>query len=235
MRIAPNFSEEDHKTWSILFNNQTPLRAQQLVPEFLMGLELLGIDGKKIPDLELVNQKLKKLTGWNGVYVEGFADPVAFFKMLSEKKFPVGSFIRDPKDLSYTPAPDVFHDLYGHIPFYTNQEYADFSEEFGKRVLKYKNEPKIVEEFQRLFWFAVEFGLLKTTNGIRIFGAGIASSFSECEYALSNKPHVFPFNSEVIRNKNFRIDLLQEDLFLLDSVEDLYNGLDQFELPYRNK
>lgn len=228
-----HFTPRDHQTWQILFKNQTPLRDRQIIPEFSRGLQLLGMEESKIPDLQQVNVKLKQLTGWQGVYVNGFAEAAIFFELLAKKQFPIGNFIRDPKDLSYTPAPDVFHDLYGHIPFYTIPEYAFFCEDFGKRALKYRTTPSIIDEFQRLFWFTVEFGLVETPHGRRIFGAGIASSFSECAYALSEKPRIHPFDLEVIRNKHFRIDILQEDLFLLQNQQELYSCLDQFEAKYK--
>lgn len=230
--IKPEFTKEDHETWFKLYAQQEPLRSQQLIPEFGRGLDLLGISKNQIPDLDSVNEKLYRLTGWQGVYVKGFEGPETFYQMLSEKKFPIGSFIRDPKDLSYTPEPDIFHDLYGHLPFFTIPEYAKFCEDFGRRGVRYLHSPKIAEEFQRLFWFTIEFGLLQTTHGLRIFGAGIASSFTECAYALSNKPHLKKLNIEDIRNRPFRIDELQNTLFLLENPEQLYTCLDQFESAY---
>lgn len=229
-----NYTSADHETWRRLFQRQTPLRSVQIIPEFSRGLELLGITDEKIPDLEKVNAKLRALTGWEGILVHGLEGPDAFYKMLSKKQFPIGNFIRDPKDLSYTPEPDVFHDLYGHIPFYTMPEYGEFCQEFGLRGQKYLSSEKITEEFQRLFWFTAEFALIKTSEGVRIFGAGIVSSFGECAYALSGKPSVHNFDLEKIRNKEFRIDIMQETLFLLDSPQQLYKCLDQFEEIYKN-
>lgn len=229
----PAFTAKDHETWKTLFSKQTPLRGQQIIPEFSTGIELLGLTPDRIPDVNQVNQKLFALTGWQGVYVKGFEGPDTFYQMLANKQFPVGSFIRDPKDLSYTPEPDIFHDLYGHLPFYTIPEYGQFCQDFGRRGLKYLNSAKISEEFQRLFWFTAEFGLLKTTSGLQIFGAGIASSFGECAYALSGKPKILPFDVEIIRNTEFRIDLMQETLFVLENVSQLYRCLDAFERPYQ--
>jgi phenylalanine-4-hydroxylase len=226
------FTEKDHQTWKTLFSAQKKLRDHQLHVSFSEGLKSLEIDEEKIPDLEKVNIKLQSLTGWQGIYTSGLVDTADFFEMLAHKKFPVGHFIRDLQDSSYTPEPDVFHDLYGHLPFFANADYAKFCTEFGHRALKYKNEPQILTEFQRLFWFTIEFGLIKTDDGLRIFGAGIASSFSECAYALSDKPRVHSFDVEKIRCKDFRIDLIQEDLFLLDSEYQLYNCLEAFERPY---
>lgn len=227
------YSSEDHETWKRLFQRQTPLRSQQIITEFSKGLVLLGITEEKIPDLEKVNARLRALTGWEGVLVQGLEGPEAFYKMLANKKFPIGNFIRDPKDLSYTPEPDVFHDLYGHLPFYTMPEYGEFCQEFGRRGQKYLNSAKITEEFQRLFWFTAEFALIKTSAGRRIFGAGIASSFGECAYALSEQPKVLAFDLEEIRNQPFRIDIMQDVLFILESPEQLYSCLDLFELTYK--
>lgn len=227
------FTEQDHRTWNQLFKNQSPLRSVQLIPEFSKGLDLLGITADLIPDMDIVNVKLHQLTGWKGIYVKGFVEVVDFFKMLARREFPIGSFIRDPKDLSYTPEPDVFHDLYGHIPFYTNPDYAYFSEMFGKSALKFADQPEAIEEYQRLFWFTVEFALVKTDQGQRIFGAGIASSFAECAYALSKEPTVLPFDIEIIRNRPFRIDLIQDTLFLLENTNQLYSCLNKFEEKYK--
>lgn len=227
-----SFTDRDHETWRLLYRAQDTLRGEQLIPEFASGLKALGILGDKIPDLEAVNARLQGLTGWKGVSVAGFEGPEHFYKMLANREFPVGHFIRDQKDLSYTPEPDVFHDLYGHLPFYVMPEYGTFCEDFGTRGLKYLSSPEITEAFQRLFWFTAEFGLVKTPKGLRIFGAGIASSNKECAYALSGKPRLLPFDVETIRNTPFRIDLIQETLFVLDSAEQLYGCLDAFEAPY---
>ncbi len=228
------FEPREHKTWQTLFNRQSELRDQQIVPMFARGLRALNINADGVPDLDAVNSKLRALTGWEGVPVEGLEEGESFYSMLAEKKFPVGNFIRDEKDLSYTPAPDVFHDLYGHLPFYTDRAYADFCEEFGKRTRKYLKDAKILREFERFFWFTAEFGLIKTPQGKRIFGAGIASSHGECAYALSEKPKVIPFTIEAVRQHEFRIDVFQEDLFLIENEQQLYSCLNDFEKAYTN-
>ncbi len=235
MICRPVFTENEQLTWKQLFENQTPLRKTQIIPEFSDGLESLGITSNQIPDLDSVNERLKRMTGWQGIFVKGFESPSTFYEMLSEKKFPIGSFIRDSKDLSYTPEPDIFHDLYGHIPFYTIPEYGDFCQDFGQRGLHYLKSEKITEEFQRLFWFTIEFGLLKTSAGLKIFGAGIASSFGECAYALSDQPVKKKFDIEEIRNKSFRIDLMQKELFVIENMNQLYQCLDDFERIYKNE
>lgn len=228
MKAVPlkTFSEQEQQTWKMLFDRQTPLREQQMHPIFISGLEALDITAEKIPNLDEINEKLMSMTGWQGVAVEGLEEGIDFFEMLADKKFPIGNFIREQKDLSYTPAPDIFHDLYGHIPFYTDLRYADFCYRYGQKVLRNANNPTVLREYERFFWFTAEFALIQTAKGRRIFGAGIASSFGECAYALSDKPMVKPFSIAEIRNQEFRIDIIQEKLFELHSEEQLFNSLD---------
>ena len=223
------FSPEEHHTWSLLFGRQAPLRGRQIHPLFSEGIELLGFTEQRIPDLREVNRRLKALTGFEGVPVQGFEEPHSFYEMMANGEFPVGYFIRDPKDLGYTPAPDVFHDLYGHLPFLTDRDYAAFCRELGRRSMRVKQDPARLRQWERLFWFGAEFPLVRTPEGTRIFGAGIASSFNECAYALSDEPEVLPFGVEAIRNQEFEIDRMQERIFLLERPEQLYGCLDEFE------
>lgn len=223
------FTDQENETWKILFKNLKDSRQEQIVPMFQEGLDVLGITGAHIPDLDNVNERLKKLTGWQGIPVEGLEGGDSFYPALAERKFPIGNFIREAKDLAYTPAPDIFHDLYGHIPFYANKDYADFCAEYGRRASKYIDRPDVLEKFERFFWFTAEFGLVKTEQGIRIFGAGIVSSKNECNYSLSKGPEVVPFDIKVISEQEYRIDIMQEKLFLLENPEQLYSCLDDFE------
>lgn len=228
-----DWSPEEHQTWTLLFNNLEKSRRSQAVPEFARGVEVLGFTGDHIPDLEEVNRKLKALTGWEAVPVEGLEESASFYPMMAKKQYPIGNFIRDPKDLSYTPAPDIFHDMYGHMPFFAHEPFAEWCEEFGKRASRYLDRPDCLEQWERLFWLTGEFGLLDTPDGRRIFGGGILSSFTECDFALSEKPTVHPFDLEHIRRTSFRIDILQETLFVMPTRESLYDCLEAFEAPMK--
>lgn len=223
------FSADEHHTWRLLFERQRPKRRQQIVKLFSDGIERLGFEAERIPDLDEVNRRLSRLTGFRGIPVEGFEEPASFYEMLSRREFPIGYFIRSPEDLGYTPAPDIFHDLYGHLPFLVDPQYADFCKGLGERAIKYASSSELLRQWERLFWFGVEFPLVKTEYGIRIFGGGIASSFNECEYALSGKPEVLPFDLEKIRHQEFDISRMQELIFLLENPEQLYGCLDDFE------
>lgn len=223
------FDNKENATWTEIMKIQRPRRGKQLHPMFEEGLKLLDMDKDSIPDLSTVNRKLKSLTGWQGVFVEGLEGGETFYDLLKNKVFPIGNFIRDKRDLNYTPEPDIVHDFYGHIPFYANRGYADFNQSFGELAMKYVDDPKKFRQFERVFWFTCEFGLIKSEQGLRIFGAGIASSVGECEYALSQQPEIIEFDLNKVRLQEFRIDEMQKKLFLLESTQQLYTCLEELE------
>lgn len=230
------FTPEEHGTWRKLFEQQAKKREEQIIDWFSYGLKALDITAERIPKLDEVNSRLNRLTGFCGVVVDGLEDVHQFYPMLARREFPIGNFIRDPIDLSYTPAPDVFHDLYGHLPFFVDPMYADFCQNFGICACKYLDDEVILRQFERLFWFTIEFALIKTSKGNRIFGAGIASSFSECSYALTGAPlgpEVVPFDLNVIRHQKFKVDDLQRRIFILDNEMQLFSCLNEFEAMLR--
>lgn len=231
-RSSP-FSPDEHATYAEIVRMHRAKRDQQLVPMFLEGLQKLELDRDGIPPLEEVNARLTKLTGWQGVFVRGLEDAAGFYQLLRDKKFPIGHFVRDRRDLNYTPAPDVVHDLYGHIPFHADARYADYCERYGKFACEFIDDPTRMRRLERYFWFTNEFGLVETAQGRRIFGAGIASSLGECVYALSGEPEVIPFDVETICAQEFRIDQMQPRLFLLQSVEQLYGSFEKLQAVVR--
>lgn len=224
-----HFTPAEHDTWRALFARLSHCRANLAHPQFNDGLQALGITGECIPSLAAVNERLFALTGWRGVPVTGLEDASSFFRLLANREFPIGAFIRDAKDLSYTPAPDVFHDMYGHLPLFADPAYADFNHRIGQLATRYLEDPLQLRRFERFYWFALEFPLVETTSGRRIFGGGILSSFGESAYALSNEPETCPFDLLVIRDLEYRIDVMQPRLFVLDGPATLYSSLPQFE------
>lgn len=225
-----NFDREEHETWKTLYALQQQSREQWIVPEFRKGLEALGITGHGIPHLDEVNKSLFEISGFRAVPVNGYEETDVFFQRLARREFPIGNFIRDRSQLSYTPAPDVFHDLYGHVPFLAWPQYADFCASFGTFAMRFRNDPKCLQQCDRFFWFSVEFGLIKGPRGRMIFGAGIASSIEECRYALSDVPKVSPFDIEAMRHCDFKIDELQPHLFLLNDAHQLFNCMPDLQL-----
>lgn len=219
------FTEEEHSVWGEILRAHRPNRDRQLHPIFMEGLASLEMDSDRIPDLERVNRRLEELTGWRGVFVKGFEDPRSFYPLLAERRFPIGHFVRSRNDLSYTPEPDIVHDFYGHLPFLADPAYAEFCQALGALACEHIRDPERFREFERVFWYGVEFPLIKTPHGVRIFGAGIASSVGECAYALGTEPVVDPFDVDVVRRTEFRIDEMQKRIFLLESPEQLYRSL----------
>lgn len=226
---AKAFGSRENETWRVLYGNLKDVRNSMSFDVFNSGLRALSIEGDAIPDIDEVNDRLQRLTGWRGVPVTGLEEGRSFYPALARKEFPIGNFIRDRDSLGYTPAPDVFHDLYGHIPFFADRNYADFCEAYGHMASRYADEPRALEMFERFFWFTIEFGLIETPQGQRIFGAGILSSYDESVYSLSTKPEVRPFSVAAICAQPFRIDEIQPRLFLLPDTKSLYNSLCEVE------
>ena len=222
------FSAAEHDVWTRLYQPLAMSRRDQAHPTFAAGLTALAISAERIPDLVSVNQRLAALTGFRGVYAPGLLEAKDFFAGLARREFPIGRFIRDARDLTYTPAPDVFHDLYGHLPFLADRDYADFCQKFGAAAMHYFDDSVRLRQFETLFWFGVEFPLIETPRGRRIFGGGILSSKAECDYALSPTPTVLPFDVDAIRHTPYRIDQMQAVLFLLKEPAELYGCLPRF-------
>ena len=216
------FSNNEIEAWNTVLATHEKTRKKQVVDIFHSGLTTLNIQAVIIPHLQEINDTLKKKSGFKGVYVKGLEDGKSFYSMLAKRLFPIGNFIRNKSDLSYTPEPDMIHDLYGHIPFLIDIEYAEFCQKFGKTACMFINDDKKFHQFERFFWFTIEFGLIKTVDGPRAFGAGIASSIGECEFSLSSKPEVIDFDIDKIINQEFRIDQMQKKLFILESKVQLY-------------
>ena len=227
-QVQKSYGEGELNTWKTILQKHALVRREQIIDLFHQGLEELDITEDRIPRLEEINEKLMAKTGFKGVCVEGLEEGNTFFPMTARREFPVGNFIRDDIDLNYTPAPDIVHDVYGHLPFFIDKDYADFCQKFGEMACEFYDNPEIFRQFERLFWFTIEFGMIKTEKGLRIFGAGIASSIGECNYALSGEPELVPFDLDTVRHQDFRIDQMQPKLFVLESTEQLYNCLDEF-------
>ncbi|MBL8785727.1 MAG: phenylalanine 4-monooxygenase [Deltaproteobacteria bacterium] len=227
------FDATEHETWRRLYERLEHCRKAQAHPMFAAGLARLGIAGDGIPTLDDVNARLDALTGWRGVPVSGLEDGRSFFALLAERRFPIGAFIRDARDLSYTPAPDIFHDMYGHLPLFADPAYADFCHRFGVVASRHADDAVKLRRFERLFWFGVEFPLVEVPHGelreLRIMGGGILSSFGESSYALSGEPEVRRFDLLEIRDREYRIDEMQRVLYAVSHPETLYGCLEVFE------
>lgn len=217
--IYPGYSDEDTETWQILFKRQTNLLRGRASLAILEGYEKLGLFPDKIPALRDLSHILETATGWKVARIPGLLHERDFFNLLANRIFPSTDYIRGRHELDYTPAPDLFHDIFGHMPMLTNPSFADFYQRFGQAALYAEGRDRV--SLERYHWFIVEFGLIRQPEGYRIFGAGVLSSKGEVEHALSDEVEVRSFSSKGVITQDYDVWHLQEILFAIDSFEAL--------------
>lgn len=219
------YTKEDHAIWGTLFERQLGTLKGHVAQEYLDGLEALGIGPEGVPNFDRMNARLRKITGWEVVAVPGLIPSKPFFQMLANRQFPAGTFIRSREQLDYLEEPDIFHDVFGHVPLLTNHAYADYMNEYG-RVGLAGMERKAVKFLARLNWYTIEFGLIRKPEGVRIYGAGIVSSYGEAKYvAGDNSAHELAFDLERVLRTGYYIDDFQATYFVIDRFEDLFDLL----------
>jgi phenylalanine-4-hydroxylase len=219
------YSAEDHAIWRMLFERQLETLKGHVCQEYLNGLEVLGIGPEGVPNFDQMNSKLRRTTGWEVVAVPGLIPSRPFFQMLANRQFPAGTFIRSRAQLDYLEEPDIFHDVFGHVPLLTNPAYADYMNEYGRTGLD-AVEIKGVKFLARLNWYTIEFGLIRKPQGIQIYGAGIVSSFGEAKYVVQDpSANYLAFNLERVLRTGYYIDDFQPTYFVIDKFDDLFKLL----------
>lgn len=217
-----DYSEAEHSVWSTLYTRQMELLPGRVCQPFLDGLDLLALPSDHVPQPKTLSKRLDELTGWSIEPVPALINFDRFFALLSEKRFPAASFIRDQEDLDYLQEPDIFHEVFGHVTMLTHQAFADFTEAYGKAGLAASPADRVL--LARLYWFTVEFGLIQTPQGVRICGGGVASSPGETIHALeSDAPIRRPFVPLDALRTPYRIDIFQSVYYILDRMEDLFD------------
>jgi phenylalanine-4-hydroxylase len=215
------YTDEEHRTWVTLYERQLGLLPGRACDPFLRGLDALDLHGEGIPDFARINVELNRLTGWTVVAVPGLVPDDVFFQHLSERRFPAGQFIRRPDQLDYLQEPDIFHDVFGHVPMLTDPTFADYMQAYGQGGLRALGFDRL-HNLARLYWYTVEFGLLDTPAGLRIYGAGIVSSAAESVFALDDpSPNRLGFDLERVMRTPYRIDDFQQAYFVIPSLEHL--------------
>lgn len=224
-QIWENFTDDDHHTWKTLFERQSKILHNRACDEIIEGMERLAICNDKIPKMEDMNVILKRETDFSIVAVKGFIPEDLFFKFLSERKFPSTCFIRRSDQMDYLEEPDIFHDVFGHVPLLVNPIFADFMEEFGRKGLQ-SIQCGLLKYAAALYWFTVEFGLIKTPKGLRIYGAGITSSKGESIYCLKSEiPARVKYDVLRTMKTNYHIDSFQKSYFVIENYEELFNSI----------
>jgi phenylalanine-4-hydroxylase len=218
----PDYPESDHEIWRTLFNRQTELLKGRAAQSFVNGIDILGITPDRIPSLCDMSSALERSTGWKVARIPGLLHERDFFGLLARRIFPSTDYIRGLDELDYTPAPDLFHDMFGHMPMLAEPDFADFYQRLGQAALKATGQDRI--SLERLHWFTVEFGLVDQTIGRRIYGAGILSSKDEVAHALSDDVIVHPFDVLQVTEQDYEVWHLQEVLFVVKSFAELDKG-----------
>ena len=216
-----DYSEAEHETWSILMDRQMSLIQGKACDEYMQGLDTLAFSHDHIPQLPDVSDKLRKATGWEVAHVPSLIPFSQFFDLLANKRFPAATFIRKREELDYLQEPDIFHELFGHTPLLTNPYFAEFTHTYGKLGLAASKEDRIF--LARMYWFTVEFGLIQTPDGLRIYGGGILSSIGETDYSLSDTPQRKPFDIVDVLRTPYRIDIMQPIYYVIDDMKRLFD------------
>lgn len=215
------FTAAEHAMWDRLFARQSEMLPGRASEAFLRGIDVLRLEKPGIPDYDELNARLMAATGWQVVAVPGLVPDDVFFDHLANRRFPAGNFIRTPDQLDYLQEPDVFHDVFGHVPMLADPVFADYMVAYGEgglRSLKFD----ALKQLARLYWYTVEFGLIREAGGLRIYGAGIVSSFAESVFALdSDSPNRIGFDLARVMRTDYRIDDFQQNYFVIDSLEQL--------------
>ncbi len=218
-----HYSAAEHAIWKTLFERQAKVLPGRACPEFLEGLKRLELAADEIPNFERLSNSLQQLTGWRVVAVPSLVPDNVFFDHLANRRFPAGQFIRKAEQLDYIEEPDVFHDVFGHIPMLAHPVFADYMQAYGKGGQRALTEFGALRNLARLYWYTVEFGLIASRDGLRIYGSGIVSSSAETTYAVeSPSPNRIAFELERVMRTDYRIDDFQETYFVISSFEDLF-------------
>lgn len=230
------YSDAEHAVWNALYERQMKILPGRAVDEYLQYIEQIGFGSNGIPNFDAVSKKLMDTTGWRIVAVPGLIPGDIFFGHLANRIFPVTYWIRKPEQMDYLPEPDLFHDLFGHVPMLMNPFIADYIQTYGKGGLKAMQIPGGLIRITRLYWYSIEFGLMRTPKGMRIYGAGIMSSKEESIYAVeSPRPHRVKFDVKRMMQTDYRYFDLQETYFVIDSYDELIEATNPDFTPYYNE
>ena len=229
-----SYTATDHQVWGALFRRQRELLVGRACREFLDTQDAMGMGEDQIPKFSDLNAQLQAKTGWTLVGVEGLLPELTFFEHLANRRFPVTWWIRKPEQLDYLAEPDLFHDLFGHVPLLMNPVFADYMQAYGRGGVKAHGiGPEALAQLTRLYWYTVEFGLINTPEGLRIYGAGIVSSKGESIHSLeSPAPNRIGFDLLRVMRTRYRIDTFQKTYFVINSFDELFDATRPDFRPY---
>jgi phenylalanine-4-hydroxylase len=223
-----DYTPEQHAVWAELVRRRTPQIDAFACKEYLEGAKIIGLEKDRLPNLAAITKILKPRTGWSTTPVSGFLPSGAFFEMLDARKFPVTTHIRSRDSLEYTPEPDIFHDVFGHVPMHAHKVFADFLQHYGA-VCAQIEDANTLERLGRLFWYTVEFGLIIEKGVPKMYGSGIISSHGECSNLLDGGCEVHPFDLEEVLDTPVKVDHIHHLLFAIENFDQLYSAMREAE------
>jgi len=218
------YTGEQHNVWAELVDRMLPEIEKHAAREYLDGFEIVGLQRDYLPNLASISARLAPRTGWTSTPVSGFLPAPAFFEMLASRLFPTTTWLRQRDSLEYTPEPDIFHDVFGHVPMHAHPVFADFLERYG-RVCARTEDAGVLEKLGRLFWYTVEFGLIRECGEIKVYGSGLISSHGECRNVMEGHCAVRDFSLRDVLNTPVKVDELHKLLFAVSSFDQVYEAM----------
>jgi phenylalanine-4-hydroxylase len=222
------YTADKHAVWTELVRQRLPQLETRAAQEYLDGVHLIGLQADHLPNLSWISDRLAKKTGWNTTPVSGFLPSEAFFEMLDVRRFPTTTWLRSRDSLEYTPEPDIFHDVFGHVPMLGHPVFADFLQHYGQ-VCARVNDEEIRERLGRLFWYTVEFGLTWQKGQIKVYGSGVLSSHRECTNVIEGRCEIKDFDLDEVLNTPVRVNEIHKLLFAIESFDQVYDAMQEVE------
>ena len=227
------YTPDQHAVWAELVSRRMPQLREHACDEYLDGFNQIGLREDAIPNLAEVNKRLGTRTGWNATPVSGFLPPDAFFEMLAARQFPTTTWLRKRESLEYTPEPDIFHDVFGHVPMHAHPVFADFLQEYGRVCAGLIHDKDKLERMGRLFWFTVEFGVIRQKGEIKLYGSGLISSHGESTHVIHRNsdggPEIRDFDLDAVLNQEFLVSEMQKVLYAVESFDQIYEAAKEAE------
>ncbi|HUA98106.1 MAG TPA: phenylalanine 4-monooxygenase [Terracidiphilus sp.] len=224
-----SYTQDQHSVWAELVSRALPELEKHAAREYLDGFEIIGLERGRLPNLSAISARLEPRTGWRSTPVSGFLPAPAFFEMLAARRFPTTTWLRSRDSLEYTPEPDIFHDVFGHVPMHAHAVFADFLERYG-RVCASISDAGVLEKLGRLFWYTVEFGLIRQNGQIKVYGSGLISSHGECLNVISGHCAIRDFTLDEVLETPVKVDELHKLLFAVAGFDQIYEAMHEAEL-----
>ena len=222
------YTDQQHGIWAELVGRVLPELERHAAQEYLDGFQIIGLKADRLPNLTAISARLAPRTGWSSTPVSGFLPAPAFFEMLAARCFPTTTWLRGRDSLEYTPEPDIFHDVFGHVPMHAHRVFADFLDHYG-RVCASTPDSMVLEKLGRLFWYTVEFGVIRQQSEVKVYGSGLISSHAECLNVTGGHCVIHDFSLDEVIKTPVKVDELHKLLFAVSSFDQIYEAMHEAE------